>query len=228
MLNAVGLILTVVLSKKKLLSLILSLLLPLAMMFVCALNPAPAHILMMFPTVVTLLLFFSNIEYLLNNTKYGAQISWATLILSSVLIWQFAITSNTVYLQVKTGYDNSISYCTRLLDRIEQIDEFDDRVETVIVGAIDKYGLYNKATWDAPITYCYAMSNGSITYPWTLKTFLQQELNTPLKITVDDGVYEAMEAVKELEPFPAKNCFAWVNGKLVVKISEPSNVTNTQ
>ena len=177
--------------------------------------------LMLPAAMLPVLLFVKNIECIefeSSNTKNAVR--WVSVVCIVSVICSFSVTTNATYLKAKSQFDNSISYCTRILDRFEQTEGFNEDTKVIVVSDVYKYGIYKPDEWSKNKVFTItANSNGAVTFPGTLPIFLRQELNTNIDITFDEkDEYKEFEEVKKLEPFPSQNCITWIDGVMIFKM----------
>lgn len=159
--------------------------------------------------------------------KQKAIINWTVCLLLAVLVAGQCITANSLYLKVKINYDNTWSYATRVVDRIEQTEGFTKDTPVVIINyenvtkpypqneeineAVSyplKFGLQDK--WiDSP---------SGITYAHTLYWFITQEMDMDINIRPNKSEFYEMDEVKKMKIFPDSNSIKYIGDTLVVRI----------
>ena len=223
--NILALVLTFINMRKQkkciLWTIVLFLLIPITMPIILIINPADLHLLMIGAMSLLPILFIKNIE-ILNLKRINIQnlLKWLSFICVFVLMFSFAVKTNVNYVKLNTQYNNSISYCTRIVDRLENTDNFTEETKVILVCDELKYGLYSLEDWSRNAKFQNPTNaNGAITYPQTLVWFLTENLNINMDIMVDqNNEYKNLDAVKQLEAFPSKNCITWIEDVLVLKI----------
>lgn len=208
-------------TKNRKFAILIFLLFPIAISLIFLINSDTMHLLMMPAAVLPVVLFIKNIENLkFSSSSFKNGVKWIALISLISIVLNFSVTTNITYLKAKTQFDNSISYCTRVLGRLEQTEGFNKDTKVIIVNTGNTYGIYNAENWSLYKVFpMHSHANGAITYPETFRLFLTQELNTNIDITVDkNNEYGKLKEVKELEPFPSNNCTTWVGDVLVFKM----------
>ena len=161
--------------------------------------------------------------------------AWLVPVLCVVLIFGQTVNANSLYLKMKLNYDNAWSYSTRLMDRLEQTEGFDENTEIVIIAkgyTVTEYNqnqdILKRASYPfkSNIEVLYPLSNNSITYGETLEWFLTQEMDMDLNIEMNPPEYDNNEEIEKMGFFPKTDSVKWIDGKLVVKISERELITN--
>lgn len=225
--NAFAILLSFLIKKKKnakhgiILSL-LCLLLPLSVCFIFILSPNIFHSIMLFATIVPFILLIKNLDTLCKIQFKTEKIKNTLLIVLAgslviISLWQI-VSANIIYLKMKVNYNNSISYCTRLLDRIEQTDGFNENTKVVFVSDNHYINKYPPNEFWTEYTNEIPLSQSGLTYDETFIWFIKQNLNTNIDISTENKKYSDKEEVINLDIFPAKNCMLWDGDTLVVKI----------
>lgn len=201
---------------------LLFLLLPLSICFIFILSPNVFHSVMLFATITPFVLLIKNLDTVC-EIKFRKEVIKRCLsvtlvgIFLIVSLWQ-VVSANIIYLKMQVNYNNSISYCTRLLDRIEQTDGFNENTKVVFVSDnlyINKYPVNEFWT---EYTNQIPLSESGLTYDETFIWFIKQNLNTNIDISTENKKYSDKEEVINLDMFPAKNCMLWDGDTLIVKI----------
>ena len=122
-----------------------------------------------------------------------------------------------------------------MMDRLEQTEGFDENTEIVIIAkgyTVTEYNqnqdILKRASYPfkSNIEVLYPLSNNSITYGETLEWFLTQEMDMDLNIEMNPPEYDNNEEIEKMGFFPKTDSVKWIDGKLVVKISERELITN--
>lgn len=232
-----------------LLALLVLALLPFAMNAIQFLNSGESpHMLMTFAYIAPWLLVLQYGEWILRKAPAGEQpkITEPTAkktgeipacrvfaVLCTLLICANAyygyIVANADYLNRKVNYDASISLATRLVDRIENVDSYTPETPVVIVG--DFYSDYaTKRREGFELTYSITGSGSktgqAMTYNndlgSTIQWFIADMLSSNMVFISSNELkeYATLPAVAALQSFPEKNCYTWVDGILVIKLSD--------
>lgn len=177
---------------------------------------------------LTLLSLIDNMDSA-KHIKSGVAIKWVAVVLSAVLVFGQSVYANSFYLKIKLNYDNAWSYATRLIDRLEQTEGFDENSEIVLVGEMFQITPYPsnadiKERFLYPSKSNYSCSsfvnNNAITYCETLEWFINQEMDMDINITSDpDWAYED-ESIMNMNEFPKEGSIVQKDGKFIVKISD--------
>lgn len=178
---------------------------------------------------ISTILFFGimAVEILQTETDISAVIkngiNWLCIITSVVVIAGNAIYANTLYLNWKLAYDGSVSYCTRLADRIEETDGYAADTKVVVISADETGNVAGAFKEDSQATEPF---NGcsffklSVTYVETVPIFVTEELGIEMDITAErtDEEAEYYSAIENLGIFPDMDCYVWINGILYMRL----------
>ncbi len=159
------------------------------------------YALTVFASVLSLAALLSLLDdrEIIGNVKAGKAISYFSSLLCAVLILGQAVYANTAYLKIKVNYDNAWSLATRIVDRIEQTEGFDENKNIVLLGDVSRvteydYNLdiYKRASYPfkSNLKFSFPIYNNGITYPLTLKWFMEQEMDMDVSIEVNPERYE--------------------------------------
>lgn len=128
--------------------------------------------------------------------------------------------SNEMYTFRAVQYDKTISYVTRLLERIDSVPAYERGKTEVVFTGYSSAGLSNLKEpegWE----WMEGMNNSSITYLQVLRSFIYmmgERMNIPLDYSgLPD--YASMEEVKAMPSFPAQGCCRMIDGRLLVKLT---------
>lgn len=174
-----------------------------------------------------LLIYFFENDFLKNKSK--SIIAWVAVILSCVMIFGQTVCANSLYLKQKLNYDNAWSYSTRLIDRLEQTEGFNSESKVAIVGGNTStlagyphnLDILNRIDYDTRVQIMYniAHTSNAITYPETLKWFIQQEMDMNIDIEVNPKHLIERDDVNEMPKFPAQGSIIVVDGVYVIKMT---------
>lgn len=213
------------------------LLLPLAINVIQLLNNGNMpHQLMTFAFIVPWILVLQYGEWLTDQTDeektYPRKLQRGLAILCTVLICSNAyysyIVANADYLNRKLNYDASLSLATRIVDRIENIEGYTPETPVTFSGELySGYMAHARLGFDLvqDVVASYSYTGQAMTYNnaygSTVQWFITTALSSNMQFVPDDKIeyYSNLDAVKNLEAFPSQNCYAWVDGVLVLKLN---------
>ena len=171
---------------------------------------------------IFVLYFIQNIkkENLKNISQYAV-----SLCLVLLIFVQF-VQANALYTKISLNFDNTYSYATRLLDRIEQTDGFDVDTTKIVIVSGDKMtpiyktneGIDKRLKGDG--IFNDFKKSTVITYPMTLKWFLQDEMNIGNEIMM--GGQDYIDRMENNKPFPSKDSIVYdsANNEIIVKVAD--------
>lgn len=208
---------------QKVIQLLILLLFPLGINFVCVISKGMEHTLMIYAFYFVYILAIKLTESCLSgfggtqNAK-GACIPWK-IVLASVMIlsWSNIIYSNQVYLKIELQESAAQSIMTRIVGKIESMEDYVPGITPVAFsGSFESSpSILDAAPFDT--VNPYGVGKSAMTYPGTNGTFLSYVLNVNINLTYVDS---QDETVRQMPVYPAEGSIAYIDGIIVVKISE--------
>jgi len=194
------------------------------------LSGSVVYALTVFATVLPLitLLFILDDKEIMDRIKGRAVISWTSSLLCAVLILGQAVYANSTYLKMKVNYDNAWSLATRIVDRIEQTEGFNENTNVVLLGPLGrmtKYDynmdIYKRVSYPfkSNLKFSYPIYNNGVTYPLILEWFIEQEMDMDISIEVCPERYKDFQ----IGVFPSSDSIKWNGNDLVVGVSIARN-----
>lgn len=199
---------------------ILGILLPFGMNISSFLSNGMYHVLMQYAVwfVYLLALLFvwwiSKEKNIPDAAKKGLGI--VVLVCISLTIVENVQTSNTIYVKKNLESQSTLSYMTRVADRMEEEEEYiPGETPVVLIGeyavgnsmtGFEKYEVITGVEYKSPITF----------YD-TYKDYFRYVLGRPISLE-DAAGFEADERVVEMPTFPKEGSIAMIDGTLVVKL----------
>lgn len=205
---------------------VIILLLPFGINIVGFISKDLMHHVMQYPFVSIYVLVIMLLEYNINIQKDELIITSKKIIYlcAALTIWCSIIFSNQCYLYKHLTYQNMLSTAALLLERIYSTEGYNADVEIVFINDLISYrrGGFENLYAVKPVGFFH----GPITYPKTLRLYLQNIISARLKI-VDERAYPGMieyynnlEEVKEMRSFPYDGSCKVIEGRLVVKLGQ--------
>ena len=183
------------------------------------------HMLMYYPWCI---LFISvpvlheryiNMEKIYTGGGY-CLLSNLAVICASIIIFVYFLISNIAYFNMDARMNKTYGMTLRMVDRIEQTDDFTFETPVVFIGSL-RYSAQNKA-----MDYITGMigteANDILGNDWHYKLFIDHYLN--LKFPTPDP--QVIESIKNSEQFqdmplwPAKDSGQMIDGTIVVKVND--------
>lgn len=201
----------------KLLILLLVIILPIGME-ISYIGSAVSHDLMHYSYWLFYLLSWLLVKNVISPEKMKR---YSLIVAISVLIFIICNvqTSNLVYVKKEILKDSTLSTMTRVLYKIEDIDEYDNNTYIAFIGNID---VQKEITGTHTIDEITGVdSNSQITYQGTYKRYFKNILQYDINVCSDSEIetLKENETVKEMPVFPEKGSVKLVDGIIVVKFS---------
>ncbi len=156
----------------------------------------------------------------------------ALLVLCAILILNRILFANALYLKVDLLTRATLSFMTRMVDRMEQTPGYKiGETPVLILGHLDQNPCAQ------PLVKFWMLNDDllklkglSITYPETYQYYFAYILNYPVQFVLREEMTEYLEkldpeAVQNMPVFPEQGGVALIDGVLVVRLSENIDVT---
>ncbi|MCM1213893.1 MAG: glucosyltransferase domain-containing protein [Lachnospiraceae bacterium] len=208
---------------QKLIQLIILVLFPLGINFVCVVSRGMEHTLMIYAFHFVYILAVKLAENLFlrpadQPQAKSARIPWLiTLSAVTVISWSNIVFSNQVYLRRNLQENAAQSLMTRIVYSIEAKEDYIPGVTPVAFSGTFENSPCISDTEPFDTLYLYGMGKTILTYPGTDHAFLSYVLNANMNLAY---VSSEDEAVQQMPVYPAEGSIAYIDGMLVVKISE--------
>ena len=202
------------------------LVLPLGVNFVCLISKGMVHSLMMYAFCLFYILAVkladdctSDSQDTHTNTA-AKKIPFSRLLLSATIIlilWSNIVYANQVYLKKDLQDSAAHSLMTRILHDIEAAEGYVPGVTPVAFSGSFEDSPYVGETEAFAAILPYGMGKTSLLYEGTEEAYLTYILNANINFT---EISKEDEAVTEMPLYPAAGSVAYVDGVLVIKISD--------
>lgn len=200
--------------------LVILLLLPLGLNFVSVISKGMVHTLMIYAFGLVYILAvkvtdFSEEGVVSFTKKHIPWLGIAFLIIT--ICWSNIVYSNQVYLKKDLQNEAMQSLMTRIVYEIESFDGYEAGVTPVAIsGTFEQTPALGEMSAFQDILP-YGMGNTPLTYIGTDYAYLTHILNVNMNLT---RISNEHEMVREMPVYPAEGSVAYVDGILVVKVSE--------
>lgn len=208
--------------KNRCLMIVLGIMMPFAMNVSHLLNNGVGHVLMHYAVWMTYLLALILILWMTKEAGGMKKIKQmtATILMACILIsiGQNMQTANVIYVKKDLEYQSTLSYMTRVVNKMEEHEEYvSGETPVVFVGeesigirrvGFEKYSLITGVDITSPITYYGIYENY---FEYVLGTHINLYYNEEL---VNDA------RVQEMSSFPKEGCTRMIDGVMVVKLNE--------
>ena len=207
--------------KSKVLFVILSAILPFGMNITYFLSGGAAHVLtqyavwMLYLLAVVLVLWFEkeNVSITIKNVVY--------ILLACSLIFTITEniqTSNSIYVKKDLESQATMSYMTRVADRMAEQDDYIPGETPVMIIGENVIG-NSKSGFERYEIVTGVSGQGSVTYYDTYKDYFKYILARPVSLHYDEELKNS-EEVLEMSVFPKQGSVQMIDGVLVVKLAE--------
>lgn len=194
--------------------LLILLLLPLGMNFVCLMSKGMEHTLMIFAFNF---LYVFGLWMMEQQTAKNRIVRVVVVAATGCFVWINVVYANQVYLKKSLQEKAMTSMMTRIVDRMEQIENYEPGVTPVAFSGYFENSPYINQLQNFEEIIPYGMGKTTLTYMGTDYAFLKYELNVPVN---ESRVSGNMPEVMNMPCFPKDGSVAFVGDTLVVKISE--------
>nr|WP_106783659.1 glucosyltransferase domain-containing protein [Lysinibacillus timonensis] len=149
--------------------------------------------------------------------------SWATVIVIAFTIFNFGLIANIAYMNMELRYEKSINVANRLIDRIEQLDEYESIEKIAVFGNVK---LYSKLTSEIIPNETPVMTGsvGEVVFykHYSYQELIDQFLGYSLELPTDQELAEISqsEQFKEMSTWPAKDSVKVIGNTVVIKFEE--------
>lgn len=196
---------------------LLLLLLPMGMNLVYLLSKGMEHTLMIFAFSLFYFLAILCSEKKPARQK-GITLKRLCLLLPiAAVLWCNIVYGNQAYLKKSLQEKAAASLLTRIVTQMEQTEGYIPGITPVAFSGYFTNSPYLRSLPGFEEITPYGMGETSLTYMGTDYAFLKYELNVPINET---RVYADDPMVSKMPVYPEKGSIAYVDGILVVKISE--------
>ena len=206
--------------KNKVLIVLLGVLMPLGMNISYILSGEMVHDIMKYAfwmiylLAIVLMIWFNNARNVADNVK--KIINFLMIGCMTVIILGNIQTSNTIYLKKDLEYQATLSYMTRVIEKIEENESYiPGETPVMFVGENASGGTMNG--FEEYETITGISSSSPITFYETYEKYFKYVLNIPLNLSEDEKIAED-ERVIEMPEFPKTGSIQMIDGILVVKL----------
>lgn len=211
---------------KFILFVLLVLSLPISFYIVYFLSPeAEYHMLMVYSIssiYIFLILLYDAIDVKQFNVVERFA-SWATVLLVSVLIYNFGLIANIVYLNMEFKVERSVQLANRIVDRVEQLDNYDEIEMLHVVGRPKMETNISSVFIPQTIPRMVGSTGESIIGDTAhVQKLFENYLGYRLQFPTPEELAPINEGefVEEMGIWPSQDSIQVVDGILVIKLSE--------
>ena len=208
---------------QKVVQLALVILFPFGINFVCFVSKGMEHALMTYAFNFVYVMAVKLAETRLINSsgehaRKSIYVPWK-IVFASVMIlsWSNIVYSNQVYLKRELQESAAQSIMTRIVYRIETMDGYIPGTTPVAFSGTFENSPCISDVEPFDDIQLYSMGKTVLTYPAASHAFLSYILNMNINLTHIDP---ADERIRQMPAYPAEGSVAYIDGILVVKLSE--------
>lgn len=155
--------------------------------------------------------------------KLNQLTSWATVIVISLSILNFAIIANIAYMNMELRHEKSVSFANRLVDRIEQLEGYENVEKMAVFGNVE---MYSKLTSEIIPNQIPTMTGSVGEYvfykPYSYPELIDNFLGYSLVPATEEELLaiEQMEEYKEMGTWPKEDSVRIIGNTIVVNFIE--------
>lgn len=194
------------------------LLFPLAANFVYVITKGFEYELMVFSFLFVFVGLIVLVEKLPRESKVAERKQLLLLVPIVVMIWNNIVFSNQNYFKIDMQNEAALSMATRIVNDVENFEDYEPgKTPVEIIGFMP----YSSSVNDVPYIrelYVHGNYKSVFTYLNSLSFYINNYLAVDMNIVHCD---EDSEYTADMPVYPAKGSMRYIDGKLVIKISEP-------
>ena len=160
------------------------------------------------------------VEKLPRENKSAERKQLLLLVPIVVMIWNNIVFSNQNYFKIDMQNEAALSLATRIVNAVENFEDYEPgKTPVEIIGFMP----YSSSVNDVPYIrelYVHGNYKSVFTYLNSLSFYINNYLAVDMNIVHCD---EDSEYTADMPVYPAKGSMRYIDGKLVIKISEPKN-----
>ncbi|MCM3389130.1 glucosyltransferase domain-containing protein [Ureibacillus chungkukjangi] len=180
------------------------------------------HMLMVFSLssiYIFLVLIYDAIDS--NQTSIFKEIlSWGTTILIALTVFNFALIANIAYMNMELRYEKSVSFANRLVDRIEQLDEYDTIEKMAVFGNVELHSTLSSVSIPSQTPTMTGTVGETVFYkPYSYTELIETFLGYSLVPASEEDLLAIQQTnfYKEMGVWPAQDSVRVINNTVVVK-----------
>ena len=178
-----------------------------AMPFVCSmiyfLSPDVRYYMLMY-TGFSLIYMLPVLlyEYMtsMSSIPYKAMLSWLCTLLTALTVFNFALIDNISYLYMTTGNAKTFALTGRMVDRIEQLEHFNDAKKLCIIGHFEDFDTIS-------LNLPPAMAGIRDSYLISEQAHFAAMMDTYFGLSLENCSGEEQKAIRESDDFQNMGCW---------------------
>lgn len=147
-------------------------------------------------------------------------LSWGTTILIALTVFNFALIANIAYMNMELRYEKSVSFANRLVDRIEQLDEYDTIEKMAVFGNVELHSTLSSVSIPSQTPTMTGTVGETVFYkPYSYTELIETFLGYSLVPASEEDLQAIQQTnfYKEMGVWPAQDSVRVINNTVVVK-----------
>lgn len=206
--------------KKAIIYAFLGVILPITMNLMYIINPnVEMHSLILYSNCLLPIIPIILIEKL-DKSKLKDITNKILVVTLSIIIFKYIIYANECYLQMELSYENTHSFYTTLVTRIEQTEGFNSDTKIAFIGSYSGAMIQNNGMYFSDLEdFTGIFSNVELINAYSKKNFIKYYIGVDFKYETDERVEELenVEEVKEMNVYPYDGSIKKIENTIVVK-----------
>lgn len=192
-----------------------------AVPFVCSiiyfLSPQVRYYMLMYAGF-SLIYMLPVLLYDKSSPALGAPASWLCVLLTAVTVFNFALISNIGYLYMKASNEMTFALTNRMVDRIEQLEDYDSVKKLCMIGHFEDF---DRISLNLPPAMAGIRDSYFISEQAHFAAMMDTYFGVKLEVCSDEERAEIQtgEAFKQMGCWPAKDSVIQIGDTAVIKIA---------
>lgn len=148
----------------------------------------------------------------------GAPASWLCVLLTAVTVFNFALISNIGYLYMKASNEMTFALTNRMVDRIEQLEDYDSVKKLCMIGHFEDF---DRISLNLPPSMAGIRDSYFISEQAHFAAMMDTYFGLKLEVCSDEERAEIQtgDAFKQMGCWPAKDSVIQIGDTAVIKIA---------
>lgn len=148
----------------------------------------------------------------------GAPASWLCVLLTAVTVFNFALISNIGYLYMKASNEMTFALTNRMVDRIEQLEDYDSVKKLCMIGHFEDF---DRISLNLPPAMAGIRDSYFISEQAHFAAMMDTYFGLKLEVCSDEERTEIQtgDAFKQMGCWPAKDSVVQIGDTAVIKIA---------
>lgn len=192
-----------------------------AVPFVCSiiyfLSPQVRYYMLMYAGF-SLIYMLPVLLYDKSTPAIGVLSSWLCVLLTAVTVFNFALISNIGYLYMKASNEMTFALTNRMVDRIEQLEDYDSVKKLCMIGHFEDF---DRISLNLPPAMAGIRDSYFISEQAHFTAMMDTYFGVKLEVCSDEERAEIQtgEAFKQMGCWPAKDSVIQIGDTAVIKIA---------